>query len=145
MVLPFLILLALFNGFLVVTSRVINARLGTHVSAAGASFWNHFVGSVFLALIVIFLGDVDGGRVTFTEIPLVLFLGGFIGASYVAINNFVMPKVGATKATVLVIAGQIVLGAIIDMSNGQISNLNAVILGILLVILGVWFGSFKRK
>ena len=46
-----MILLAFFNGFLIVTTRVVNAKLGLHVSGAGAATWNHFVGFLFLALI----------------------------------------------------------------------------------------------
>ena len=127
MVTSLMILLAFFNGFLIVTNRVVNAKLGLHVSGAGASFWNHFVGFLFLALIVPFL--TEGGGRDIGEIPFYLFLGGIIGACYVAISSLVIPKVGATKATILVIAGQIVLGTIIDVVNGEISNINITIRG----------------
>ena len=142
MVTSFMILLAVFNGLLIVTTRVINARLGQYVSGTGASFWNHFVGWLLLMLILPFVPV--GGGISFHGIPLVLYLGGFIGAVYVVINNLVIPKVGATKATVLIIAGQIVLGTVIDVFSGKISNFNMTILGISLVILGMWVGNQKK-
>lgn len=137
-----MILLALFNGFLNIISRVFNAKLGMYVSAAGAAFWNHFVGCLFLALIASFLAKERW--ISIEGIPFYLFLGGMVGACYVAINSFVLPKIGATKATVLVIAGQIVIGTMIDAANGKISNLNNTIIGIPLVILGVWVGNHKK-
>jgi bacterial/archaeal transporter family-2 protein len=142
MVTSLLILLAFFNGFLIVTNRVVNAKLGLHVTGAGASFWNHFVGFLFLTIIVSFL--IEGGDSDIGAIPFYLFLGGIIGACYVAISSLVIPKVGATKATILVIAGQIVLGTIIDIANGKISNINTTIIGISLVVLGIWIGNNKK-
>ena len=127
---------------LIVTNRVFNAKLGLFVSGAGAAFWNHVVGALFLALIASFL--TKRGDVVLGGIPFYLFLGGIIGASYVAINSFVMPRVGATKATVLVIAGQIVLGAIIDVAHEKISNITITLIGISLVILGMWVGNSKK-
>jgi len=141
MVTSLMILLALFNGLLIVTNRVLNARLGLHISGAGAAFWNHLVGFLFLALMMLFFTE-DGGN-NFSGIPFYLFLGGLIGAGYVAINSFVMPRVGATKATVLVIAGQIVIGTMIDVANDKISNLTMTIVGITLVVLGMWVGHKK--
>ena len=141
MITALMIFLALFNGLMVVTSRVFNATLGGHVSGAGAAFWNHVVGCIFLALAIPFFQTED---INMGEIPVYLFLGGIIGACYVAINSFVMPRVGATKATILVIAGQIVLGTVIDVSNGKISNLAVTVTGISLVVLGMWVGGYKK-
>ncbi|KAA3644770.1 MAG: DMT family transporter [Chloroflexi bacterium] len=138
-----MILLAFLNGFLIVTTRVVNAKLGLHLSGTGASFWNHFIGFLFLALMMpLFSG---GATIDIVEIPFYLFLGGIIGAGYVAINNLVIPKVGATKTTVLVIAGQIVLGTIIDIANERISNISMTILGMSLVVLGMWVGINKKE
>ena len=142
MVTSFIILLAVFNGLLIVTTRVINARLGQYVSGTGASFWNHFVGWLLLMLILPFVPVEEA--IHFQGIPFVLYLGGFIGAVYVVINNLVIPRVGATKATVLIIAGQIVLGTVIDVVNGKVSNLNMTVLGISLVILGMWAGNQRK-
>lgn len=143
MVISLMILLALFNGLLIVTNRIFNAKLGLHVSGAGAAFWNHLVGFLFLVFMMLLFAE--RGVSDFGGIPFYLFLGGLIGACYVAIYSFVMPRVGTTKATVLVIAGQIVLGTIIDVANGKISNINITIVGISLVMLGMWVGNHKKE
>ena len=142
MVTSLMILLAFFNGFLIVTTRVVNAKLGLHVAGTGAAIWNHFVGFLFLAPIVPFLKG--GTLIDIGRIPFYLFLGGIIGAGYVAINNSVIPRIGATKATILVIAGQIIFGTIIDVANERITNLSIAILGISLVLLGMWVGNHKK-
>lgn len=142
MITSLMILLALFNGLLIATNRVFNAKLGLHISGAGAAFWNHLVGFLFLAFIMGFFTTGEGSAIG--GVPFYLFLGGIIGACYVAINSFVMPRIGATKTTVLVIVGQVVLGTIIDGFNGKISDLNMTILGISLVILGMWIGNYKK-
>jgi len=137
-----MILLSFFNGFLIVMTRVVNAKLGLHISGAGAAIWNHVVGFLFLMIIVPFL--TVGVTISLEGVPFYLFLGGIIGAGYVAINNWVMPRVGATKATVLVIAGQIVLATIIDIATGKVSNFNITIMGISLVVLGMWVGNYRK-
>lgn len=138
-----MIVLAFFNGFLIVTTRAVNANLGKYVSGAGASFWNHLVGFLFLALILPMFSV--GTSVEIGGISLYLFLGGVLGAGYVAVNNLVMPQLGATKATVLVIAGQIIIGTIIDVANGGVSNLSITVFGISLVLLGMWIGKRKKE
>lgn len=135
----FMILLALVNGFLIVSVRIVNAKLGGYISASGAAIWNHLVGFLFLGLILPFLGGETA--VSLKSIPLILYLGGMIGAGYVAINNWVMPKVGATQATVLVISGQLLTGVIIDMFNGKVTNIYLTFVGIFFVIVGIWVGS----
>ncbi len=137
-----MISLAFFNGLLIVTNRVFNAQLGLHISGTGAAFWNHVVGSIVLVFIVSFLTDQQA--IDFEVIPIYLFLGGLIGASYVALNSFVMPHLGATTATVLVIGGQIILATIIDVANAKISNVTITLIGISLIIFGIWLGAKSK-
>ncbi len=138
-----MIALAFLNGFLIVTTRVVNARLGEYVSSVGAAIWNHFVGFLFLALIIPFF--TDRFAVNGSDIPLYLFLGGIIGAGYVAISNSVIPEIGATKATILVVAGQIIVGTIIDVATGKVSNLSVTIVGITFVLLGMQVGNRRKR
>jgi len=137
-----IILLAFFNGILIVVNRVLNAKLGLYLSATGASFWNHSVGFVTLTLLVPFYND--SSNIETTGIPYYLFLGGIVGACYVGISSFILPKIGATKTTVLVVAGQIIVGTIFDILLGNIVSINTTLLGILLVIIGVWIGTIKN-
>ena len=136
----FMALVAIINGLFVVTTRVIIAKLGAYVSSMGSSFWNHFVGFLFILPIAILAGkegDLAG-------LSLLLFLGGLIGSIYVAINNVVFPKLGAMKATLFVIAGQVAFGTLIDLVQGRLANPGWTTLGVGLVILGVWLGNLSR-
>lgn len=139
-----MIFLALFNGLLVILARLANARLGTFISGTGASIWNHVVGFVVLTVIVLFM---PGGRAPIwqlSDIPLYLFLGGLLGAAYVALNNWVIPHVGATRGTLLVVAGQMVVGTLIDIGRGAVSNIALTAIGLLLIGGGVWLGGQKK-
>lgn len=136
-------ILAITNGLIIVTSRVFNAKVGEYVSGAGASFWNHLTG--FLFLIIILPMTTNLGQIQLSGLPFYIFLGGLIGAGYVAINSFLFPKVGTTKATVLIIAGQIFLGTMIDFWNGKINNFAITLVGIGLIVIGMWIGNYKKE
>ena len=136
-----LIMLALSNGVLVVLARMFNARLGREIGPAGASVWNHFTGFLVMAVFVLVL---KGEYSNLAEIPLYAYLGGFIGAIYVTISNFLIPKIGASKATVLMIAGQITLATVIDFLSGKIASPLITAAGIILIISGVYVGETDR-
>lgn len=142
MIMVWLGLLALGNGILVVLTRLINARLGQFVSWSGASIWNHLVGFAVLAVFILVrpAGQLEG----LMTVPVYLFLGGLIGAGYVALNNWILPKIGAAHGTILVIAGQIGIGTIIEVVRGQVTNLPLTLTGITLVLIGVWSGRAAR-
>lgn len=126
---------ALINGLFVVTTRVVVAKLGGYISETASSFWNHFVGFLFILPLALILGS--GRTETMPEIPPLLLIGGLFGAIYVAINNMVFPKIGATRATLLIISGQIIFGLLIDLFGGRILNPGVTILGAGLVLLGI--------
>jgi bacterial/archaeal transporter family-2 protein len=137
-----LILIALTNGFLVGISRILNARLGKEVSPAGASVWNHLTGALIVGVLMLVL-NIENFQLM--NIPYYAYLGGIIGAAYVTVSNFLIPKIGASKATVLMIAGQICLATLIDYLRNALNNPLIIISGIILIIAGVIVGERSRK
>jgi len=137
-----MILIALANGFLIIVSRIFNARLGKVIGPAGASVWNHLSASFLLGLIVIFLRNE---HFHFQDIPVYAYLGGIIGACYVTISNFLIPRVGTSKATILMIAGQIGLATFIDYLRNSDLNLLFAILGIALIIFGIIIAEREKE
>lgn len=135
--LPF-ISLALFNGLLIAGVRVTNANLGQFVSSAGASIWNHLTG--FLALALIVPRQLGTAAIDLTGAPYYLYLGGILGAIYIALNNVVIPRLGAAKTTMIVIAGQIIFGALLDFAGAGMTDIAPSVAGIALVVLGMWIG-----
>ena len=112
------IFLALLNGCCISFCRILNGRLAQDTSAFNASLWNHAIGFIFLSVILYFTSSVPVA--TIMDAPLPLLSGGVIGALFVALNSYVLSKIGATLAATLVIAGQLLTGVILDaISNGM--------------------------
>ena len=65
-----------------------------------------------------------------------LFTGGAIGAVYVAINSFVMTRLGTTKAIVMVVSGQMLFGLVMNVFNNGVEELALEMIGALLVVAG---------
>lgn len=135
---------AFLGGVLVIVSRQINGRLALSTSAMHASFWNHVVGLVFLsviALIVLVFGGpfADGAR----EAPAWAYLGGTIGVIFIAMSSWLVAKIGAVKTAMLIIAGQMVSGVVLDVIMGAPGALWARIGGILLILAGMWLSAQK--
>lgn len=127
------ILLALLNGCCISFCRILNGRLSQDTSAFNASLWNHVVGFIFLSLIVYFTSSVP--VITIMDAPVSAWFGGVIGALFVALNSYVLSKVGATLTALLVIGGQLLTGFVWDVfSNGaELTPL----FGILCILIGV--------
>ncbi|WP_028973015.1 DMT family transporter [Spirochaeta cellobiosiphila] len=136
------IILAFINGFLVITSRSLNAQLGAKTSPIGASIWNHVTGFLFMLLLQFLLGK---WTINIKNPPFYIFIGGAIGAIYVSLANYLIPRTGTAKATILMIGGQIFLAAIIDLLKGNIDTPHWTLLGIALVISGVCIGELNEQ
>jgi transporter family-2 protein len=131
--------LAFLNGFLIGANRVLNARLGLSVGPIRACVWNHVVGFAFL-LPVVGLGAGFAAARGLGRAPPLAFLGGAIGALLVVLSNWTLPRLGATRATILVISGQMLAGTLVDGFAGKITSLPAQALGVLMILLGISFG-----
>jgi transporter family-2 protein len=109
------IFLALLNGCCISFCRIINGRFAQGSSAFNASLWNHSIGFIFLSVIVYFTSLVAAP--TIMDAPLSLWSGGIIGAFFVALNSYVLSRIGATLTATLVIAGQLLTGVTLDAFN----------------------------
>jgi len=110
-----LIFLALLNGFCISFCRILNGRLAQDSSAFNASLLNHIIGFVFLSFIVYFTSSVP--VTTIMDAPFSLWSGGVVGALFVALNSYVLSRIGATLTATLVIAGQLLTGVTLDVIN----------------------------
>ena len=105
--------LAFAAGVMVSLSRQINGRLALSGSALRASFWNHVVGLAALTAV----GAVAGGLLPGpgAEIPAWAWFGGPIGVVFVASGSWLIARIGSANTALLVIAGQMVTGVILDL------------------------------
>lgn len=138
------ILIALFNGVCIVTSRTLNGKLAQNSNAFYSSLINHLVGFIFLTIFVLWIKDYYS--IELSTIPLIAFAGGIIGAFFVVINSYVLPLLGVMLTSVLAISGQMISSLVIDIFSGVGSNnLLLQIIGVLLIIGGVLIKFTKQS
>jgi bacterial/archaeal transporter family-2 protein len=135
------IFIALMNGFIIGVSRGMNSRLSMSVGAFKASFWNHTVGFLFLTAALLLFNNVTLS--VFYNIPAFTYLGGLLGALFVAVNSYVFPKIGVKKTVLLVISGQMITSVFIDYKDGVTFSIQ--LLGILMIIAGMYLSLFRKN
>ena len=136
-----LILLALLNGCCISFCRILNGRLGQDTSAFDASLWNHIVGFAFLSFIVYFTPSVP--IETLINAPLTTYIGGVIGALFVAINSYVLSRIGATLTALFVIGGQLLAGVVWDAVNYGAEFTQMV--GVLCILAGILVTKYSQS
>lgn len=105
-------ILALMGGLAVGLQAVINGGLGKKAGTIEASFISFVIGTLALLFIVIFFGK--GNVMAISTVPKWQLTGGLLGAFYVFIMVLVVPKLGVASSLIAVIAGQLIMGAVID-------------------------------
>lgn len=130
-------LIALCNGVVISMCRVVNGRLAQDTDAFHAAYWNHLVGLVVLSIIC--LVSSSGISTLLFNAPWWAWSGGIIGALFVAINAFVVTKLGATLTALLIISGQLFSGTVISLFQQGFSHGMAItpLIGCVLVFGGI--------
>lgn len=126
-----LILLGLLNGMAVSLSRTLNGRLASARGAMTASLANHLLGFVLLGALLILKGAPWGNL---AGLDPWLLLGGVLGALFVAISSWAIGRVGALVCALLIVAGQLAGGVLLDALAGRLEGSD--LLGTLLVLAG---------
>lgn len=108
--------LSLGAGVTVVFSRTINARLSEHIGALHGSFINHVVGLPVAVAVFALWSNSDPiiDRLAVSS-DVWIYLGGVMGVVVVLLFNMTVPKIPATKLTLLVFIGQIFAGIGLDL------------------------------
>lgn len=135
--------LAVLAGALVSLSRQINGRLALSSSAMESSFWNHFVGFVFITLIALVFGGLFAGSPG--ESPWWAYLGGPIGVVFIAAGSWLIPRIGATQTGMLIISGQMISGVALDIVRDAPGSAGARAAGVALILAGMWIARAPRK
>jgi bacterial/archaeal transporter family-2 protein len=129
-------------GLLISLSRQLNGRLSLATSPLASSFWNHWVG--FAALVL--FGAVAGGLwpATVADVPIYAWVGGPLGVVFIALGSYCLSRLGAARTAMLVIAGQMVTGAALDLARGQSGSVWMTAAGVALIIGGMAMGQRAR-
>lgn len=90
----------------------INARLARHIGVIESSSISFLVGTLVLvaAAYLASPGDYRG----LSEAQWWQLTGGFLGAIFVAVTTFAVPRIGTTATMALIISAQLIMGMILD-------------------------------
>ena len=135
--------LAILAGVLVSLSRQINGRLALSTSAMESSFWNHIVGLVFITIVALLVGGLFAGEPA--TAPWWAYFGGPVGVIFVAAGSWLIARIGAAQTALLIIAGQMISGVVIDIIMGAPGNLWARTFGVGLILAGMWVVRGRRR
>lgn len=147
----FLAMFALFAGAVVPIQAASNAilarQLGHPLWASAISLLVSII--VLIPLLFIFKVPRPNFSVELFSQPIWIWFGGIAGMLYLTSALILVPKIGSTTFFVMVIAGQLIISALIEQFGWFGMNQNPIpfskIFGIGLVILGVLCVQFSKK
>lgn len=129
---------ALASGACIVTSRTVNARLAAQTDSETSTLLN-YVTALPITLVVAAattspaaLGELAGAA---GSLPAWAYAGGVLSVAVIAIYNAVVPRVSAVSLTLLVFAGQVMAGLVVDVALG--GSFDASVAGGLVVTTGI--------
>jgi bacterial/archaeal transporter family-2 protein len=111
----FLFLVALLAGAMMPTQAATNHKMATVVeSPVLAALISFVVGSVALIAYVLLSGESISNLSLAKAAPPVAWIGGLLGAFFVAAAVTLVPRLGVAMTFSLIIAGQMIMTLIID-------------------------------
>ena len=109
------IILAIVAGMAMPTQATVNNRLAESVSSPVlAAFISFAVGTVALFGYILLTGVPLSQLANAKNAPAVAWIGGFLGAFFVAVMATVVPKIGVALTFSLAIGGQMLVTLLID-------------------------------
>lgn len=138
-----MVILALIAGVLVSLSRQINGRLSLATSPMASSFWNHIVGFVIISIIALAFGGLWPGDGP-PDPPLIAYVGGTIGVVFIAASSWLITRIGAVNTALMIIAGQMVSGVVLDVAAGIAGTTWMRAAGVAMIIAGMWLAQRQR-
>ncbi len=125
-------------------NRSLLGTIGNSLGPKRASLVNHASGFIFIIILMLFMGESLNVS-SMPNIPIEAYLGGVIGAGFVIITSFVIPKIGVLKTSMIFISGQMTCGVLIDFLIGNLKDLPSTLLGLFLILIGVSLNFYKTK
>lgn len=109
------LLIALLAGAMMPTQAATNGRMASFVeSPILAAFISFAVGTVALFVYALLSGETLSSLAAAKDAPAVAWVGGFLGAFFVASAALLVPRIGVAMTFSLFIAGQMIVTLVID-------------------------------
>jgi len=111
----FYLLLALVAGAMMPTQAAINSKLAGYVaSPISAAFISFLVGTVGLFVYMVATGTPLNSLVNIKDAPPIAWIGGLLGAFFVASTVILAPRIGVAMTFSLIVAGQMLITLVLD-------------------------------
>jgi bacterial/archaeal transporter family-2 protein len=111
----FYLLLALIAGTMMPTQAATNNKMAMVVgNPILAAFISFFVGTIALFVYIVATGIPVGDLVSAKQAPPIAWIGGFLGAFFVASAVVLVPRLGVAMTFSLIIAGQMLVTLVLD-------------------------------
>jgi len=108
----FMILFTLIGGITLSAQSSINGTFSRKAGTIETTFLTFLTGTLFLTVFIIFFGS--GDVLALLEAPKWQLSAAFLGTAYLLLTVIAVPRIGVIATNIAGIAGQLVIGVIID-------------------------------
>ncbi len=107
-----MILFTLIGGITLSAQSSINGTFSRKAGTIETTFLTFLTGTLFLTVFIIFFGH--GDILALLEAPKWQLSAAFLGTAYLLLTVIAVPRIGVIATNIAGIAGQLVIGVIID-------------------------------
>lgn len=136
---------SLAAGAAVIFTRVINAKLAAEIGELQSSLMNYLSGLPLCFMLVLF---VDEKAAVISSSQPWMWFGGVIGLMNVVICNMLVPKMSASRLTMLALCGQLLCGVLLDLLFGGTLDMQEFFAGLTIaagILINCLGKHFKEK
>lgn len=138
--LVFIILIGLAGGIAVGLQSPLSSLMSQRIGTLESVFIVHIGGAVAALLPLLFY---SGGKLSqWRSVPWYALIAGVFGLVVIGAVSYMIPRIGVAASIVTIVAGQILVGTLLDhfglLGAAQRSLDPARLLGLAVVLLGVW-------
>jgi len=134
------VLVGLAGGVAVGLQGPLASLMSQRIGTLESIFYIHLGGAVFSLIPLLFLGGGNLGR--WRSVPWYALGAGILGLAVLGGISFLIPRIGVATAVTLIVAGQLVVSALLDhygLLGASIRHLDIPrAFGLVIVFVGVW-------
>ena len=139
----FVVLVAFLNGGLNIVNKMVNVRAKQVLGMANGTLVNYLEGTLLALLLSMLLGERHLVEFAYlAQIPWYYYLGGFFGLAAMILTIRGMEKVPVAVSAIVILAGQLLAGFVMDAAAGRVGLRELV--GLCMVGVGVWWAGRGR-
>lgn len=136
----FLVVVALLNGAVNIINKMVNVRAKQVLGMANGTLINYIEGTLIALFLSLMLGERHLLQLDYLSgIPFLYYLGGLFGLAAMILTIKGMERVPVAVSAVVVLAGQLLAGFVMDALAGRVGLKE--LAGLCLVGAGVWWNN----